>query len=352
MMDANISFAYPMVLFGLLLLPLLAIWRFWPNFRDRQRGTFLFSQFDLLAEQGTSWKVRLLPLLDLMVLISLACGIVALARPQTSSAEEVEVEGIDIYLALDMSGSMRAIDLTEKEIRPILNRGKTPPNRFDSAVFTLKEFVGSRNYDRIGMVVFAEDAYLQFPLTLDYNTITEMLDRLKLGDISENGTAIGNALGRALAGLKESDARSKIIILITDGDRRGGNISPMSAAQIATKEDIKIFPILVGREGAALVPVGRNLFTNQISYQHREFPINPDLLKQIATQTGGEYFRVQDADGLKKGLHDILDRFERSRITDASNVEYQERYHDWLWWAIALLAMQFVLRYSLFRKFP
>ncbi len=352
MMDPNVKFAYPLVLAFLAVIPLLAIWRFWPSLRDRQRGTMLFSQFKLLADQPQSWRVKLLPVLDLMVLAGLSLAIVALARPQSMSAEDIEVEGIDIYLALDMSGSMRAIDLSEKEIRPFLNKNKTPPDRFDSAVSTLKDFVGSRNYDRIGMVVFAQDAYLQFPLTLDYQTITSMLDRLKLGDIDENGTAIGNALGRAIAGLKDSDARSKIVILITDGDRRGGNISPVNAAEIAADEGIKIFPILVGRDGAALVPVGRNLFTNQVSYQQREFPINPDLLKEIATKTDGEYFRVADAEELKQGLHDILDRFERSRIKDASNVEYQERYHQWLWWAVLLLVAQFVLRYTVFRKFP
>ena len=352
MFAADVTYAYPAALLALLSVPCLAVWRFWPSLRDRQRGTLLFSQFELLAAAPRSWKVRALPLLDLCVLAALACAIVAMARPQTMTSEEVEVEGIDIYLALDMSGSMRAIDLSEAQVRPILNSGRVPPNRFDSAVETLKEFVGSRNYDRIGMVVFAEDAYLQFPLTLDYNTITAMLDRLELGDISENGTAIGNALGRAIAGLKESEARSKIVILITDGDRRGGNISPTRAAEIAAAEEIKIFPILVGREGAALVPAGRNLFTNQLSYQRREYPINPQLLEEIAEETDGEYFRVTDAEGLKRGLHEILDRFERSRIKDASSVDYQERYHVWLRWAIALLVVQFLLRYSLFRKFP
>ena len=352
MNGSDVTFAYPLVLVALGFVPLLFVWRFWPSLRDRQRGTMLFSQFKLLAEQPRSWKVRLLPLLDVLVLVSLTLGIVALARPQTMSSEEVEVEGIDIYLALDMSGSMRAIDLSEQEVRPLLRSGKTPPDRFVSAVSTLKGFVASRNYDRIGMVVFAKDAFLQFPLTLDYQTITAMLDRLSLGDIDENGTAIGNALGRAIAGLKESEARSKIIILITDGDRRGGNISPLSAADIAAEEDIKIFPILVGREGAALVPAGRNLFTNQLTYQHREYPINPDLLKEIARKTDGDYFRVTDAKGLEKGLHDILDRFERSRIKDASSVDYQERYHNWLWWAVLCMVAQFLLRYTVFRKFP
>lgn len=349
---SDVQFAYPLVLLGLILIPALAVWRFLPSIRDRRVGTFLFSQFKILADQPRTWRTILAPLPDVMMLTALALAIVALARPQAIMAEEVEVEGIDIYLALDMSGSMRAIDVPPDELEALARRGKEAPNRFESAVETLKEFTLSRKFDRIGMVVFAREAYLQFPLTLDYNTILSMLDRLRLGDIDEGGTAIGNALGRAIAGLKESEADTKIVILITDGDRRGGNISPRQAAGIAADVGIKIFPILVGRDGATLVPVGRNPLSGRISYQRREFPVNPALLKEIAQTTDGEYFRAADRDGLREKLHEILDRFDRTRIKDATNVEYQELYHGWLRWALALIAAQFLLRYTLFRKFP
>ncbi|CAN0491842.1 unnamed protein product, partial [Laminaria digitata] len=260
------TFAYPWVLAGLGLLPLLAIWRFWPSIRRRHVGTFLFSQFSLLARNARTWRTVLLPLPDVLLLVALGLGIVALARPQAIMAEEVDVEGIDIYLALDMSGSMRAIDEDIRTLRQLASKGRAPQNRFEYATNTLKDFVKSRAYDRIGMVVFAQDAYLQFPLTLDYNTILGMLDRLQLGDIDESGTAIGNALGRAIAGLKDSDAKTRIVILITDGDRRGGNISPRQAAKIAADTGIKIFPILVGRDGASLVPASRNPFTGRGPY--------------------------------------------------------------------------------------
>ena len=346
------TFAYPWVLLGLILIPLLAVWRFWPSIRRRHVGTFLFSQFQLLAKHPRTWRTVLLPLPDILLLVALGLAIVGLARPQAILAEEVEVEGIDIYLALDMSGSMRAIDQDLDGVRRLANQGRRPQNRFEYAVDTLKDFVKSRAFDRIGMVVFAKDAYLQFPLTLDYNTILGMLDRLRLGDIDEGGTAIGNALGRAIAGLKDSEAKTRIVILITDGDRRGGNISPRQAAKIAADTGIKIFPILVGREGPTLVPAGRNFLTGQFSYQQREYPINPELLREIASTTDGEYFRVTDAEGLREGLHQILDRFERSRVQDNTSVDYRELYHQWVLWALLLVAFQSVLRHTLLRKFP
>ena len=329
-----------------------ALWRLWPKWRQRATGAFLFSRFDLLAQQKKTLKSRLHLLPDVLLLLAMGLLIVALARPQSMSAQEVEVEGVDIYLALDMSGSMRAIDLDRGELQGYMRRGEEPPDRFDEAVLRLKQFIESRTYDRIGMVVFAKDAYLQFPLTLDYNTILGMLERLNLGDIDQEGTAIGNALGRALGGLKDSEAKTKIIILITDGDRRGGNISPKKAAESAKALGVKIFPILTGKAGATLIPTGRHPLSGRVAYQEREFPVNPDLLKEIATISGGEYFRATDARGLEQGLHEILDRFERTRVKDSTRVEYQEHFAPWVVWALALLALQFLLRHTLLRKFP
>lgn len=347
------TFAYPAVLLLLLLVPIMALYRFAPSIRRRTLGTFLFPKVDVLAEQGKTWRIRLWPVPDLLCMVAFALLVVALARPQSMTAQEVDVEGIDIYLALDMSGSMQAIDMSAPEVRQLIKVGKQPVNRFDSAVDTLKQFIQSRQHDRLGMVVFAQNAYLQFPLTLDYNTITSMLSRLRLGDINQNGTAIGNALGRAVAGLMDSDAKTKIIILITDGDRRGGNISPQRAAETAKKLDIKIFPILVGKDGPTLVPVGgKSFFGNRTRYQNRQFPINPDLLKGIAKTTGGEYYRATDAKELKEDLHLILDKFERSRLQDATNVEYQELYHPFVIWAVILLLAQYILRYGLLRRYP
>ena len=171
--------ANPAMLALLLLVPALGALRLWPALRRRRAGVFVFSRARLAAARGRTWRVWLDPLPDVMALLALALLIIAMARPQRLQAQEVEVEGIDIYLALDMSGSMRAIDMSREEIALLERRGKRPQDRFEIAIDTLKNFVRSRRADRIGMVVFGSEAYLQFPLTLDYNTILGMLDRLR-----------------------------------------------------------------------------------------------------------------------------------------------------------------------------
>lgn len=348
----NFAFAYPLVLLLLIAVPLLAIYRFAPRFRRRQQGSFLFSNANLFGSQARGFRHYLLPALDITVLLAITLLIFALARPQASEMEEVDVEGIDIFVALDMSGSMRAIDITEHDLRRLERQGKTPVNRFDSAVQTLRDFVKSRHHDRIGIVLFAREAFLHFPLTLDHNMIASSLEHLRLTDIDENGTAIGNALGRSLAGLKESTADTRILILITDGDRRGGNISPIQAAEIARDMGVVVYPILVGRDGLAMVPAGRDLFTGRTSYQQVEFPIDPELLKEIATITGGKYFRAHDGASMRDDLNEILNNYDRSSLQDVANVEYRELYRPLLLWVIALLSLQFVLRHTLCRTFP
>ena len=348
----NWEFANPAMLFGLVALPLIAIWLWLPARRRHRVATFTFSGVATLAKGNRGWRRWLDPLPDALVLVAIGLVICALARPQSVEPEEVVVEGIDIYLALDMSGSMAAIDLEMSQLRSLDRLGKKPLNRFGYAVATLREFVKSRDWDRIGMVIFAKNAFLQFPLTLDRVTILDMLDRLRIDDIDKGGTAIGNAIGRAVAGLKDSDAETKIIILITDGDRRGGNISPQAATELAAQLGIHIYPILVGKQGTTLVPAGREIFSARVTYREQEFPVNPDLLKQIAKDTGGQYYRATDQERLEHDLHDILDKYERTRMRDASQVDPEEMFRPLVAIAIALLLLQFVLRFTLLRRFP
>lgn len=346
------AFAHSWVLAGLAIVPLLALLLWLPSLRRRREGTFVFPGVEVLAAVRRGPRRYFEPLPNALTLLAIVLTIIALARPQAVQPEEVLVEGIDIYLVLDMSGSMRAIDLNRGQLRQIENLGKRPLNRFEYATATLRDFIGTREWDRIGMVVFAKDAFLQFPLTLDRNTILDMLERLRLGDIDEGGTAIGNAIGRAISGLKDSDAKTKIIILITDGDRRGGNISPKQATAIAKKLGIHIYPILVGKEGPTLVPAGQVFLTRRTTYMEQEFPVNPELLEEIAAETGGQYYRATDQKRLEHDLHQILDRYERTRIRDSTNIDPSELYRPYVWWAIVLMALQFVLRYTLLRKFP
>lgn len=351
----EITFAHPWVLLTLLVIPVLAAIRFLPRFRRQRSGTFMLSTTNLFGELPRGYRHYLRPVADALVLVALSLLIVALARPQTVRGNQLEVEGIDIYLALDMSGSMRAVDTSEDEIRQARQRGKRPSNRFDEAVATLKNFVRSREHDRIGMTVFAREAFLQFPLTLDYRTILGMLDRLELGDIEPGGTVIGNALGRAVAGLKDSDTSSKIVILITDGDRRGGNISPTHAAELAAEYDIKVFPILVGRDGPTFIPVkSHGLFggSTNTRYRSRQFPVDPELLESIADTTGGEFYRASDGEKLRTRIHEILDKFERTELESSSSVDRTEHFFPFLLWAIGLLGLQFVTRHTWLRSFP
>jgi Ca-activated chloride channel family protein len=344
------TFAYPWVLLGLLSIPLLAAIRFVPSLQRRRRGTFILSTAPTFRDLPRGFRQYLRPVADVLYLLALALLIVALARPQTVRGDPVDVEGIDIYLALDMSASMQAVDVSDSELRRMKARNQQPPIRFEEAVSTLKEFVESRKHDRIGMTVFAKEAFLQFPLTLDYRTILEMLDRLELGDIDPDGTVIGNALGRAVAGLEQSDADTKIVVLITDGDRRGGNVSPKKAAELAAQHDIRIFPILVGSDGPARVPRQRPL--GGIKYVRRDFPTDPELLRSLADETGGTFHRASDGEKLRGRLHDILDRFERTQLEDSADVDRDEEFPPFVLGALLLIGLQFFARYTWLRAFP
>lgn len=348
----NWQYEYPWALLLLVLIPVLGVMLFVPRLRAERTGSLRFSGVAIAAKQRRGWKRFLEPLPDVLTLIALGLVILAMARPQSIEADEIDIEGIDIYLALDMSGSMRAIDMDIREVQALERSGQRPLNRFEAAIRTLKDVVGSRGHDRLGMVVFARDAFLQFPLTLDRRTINAMLDRLRLGDIDEGGTAIGNAIGRGVMGLRDSEARSKILILITDGDRRGGNISPKQATEMAAKLGIKIFPILVGKEGVTLYPAGRDVFTNSTRYQQTEFPVDPALLQEIADASDGKFYRATDAEGLRDDLHSILDEFEKTRIRDTTSVDPEELFRPLALWCLALLTLQFLLRHTLLRKFP
>lgn len=351
-------FEYPWVLSLLLLLPLMA----WLMFAQRRQRTapLMFSRVGMARRVPAGPRAHLRVLMPAVRLLALALLIIACARPSIPEAEVVEVEGIDIYVVLDLSGSMQAIDVSDAELRQFQKAGKEPPNRFSAARKVLANVVSSRTVDRVGMVVFAREAFLQFPLTLDYGTILRQLSQLELGDIDGSGTAIGNALGRAVAGLRdydqemtaEEDTRTKIIVLITDGDRRGGNLSPSSAADFAVEHGVKIFPILVGNEGKARVPVGRNLLSGQITYRYQEYPVNPKLLQDIAEKTGGTFYRATDREGLEKNLHEILDSFERAPVEDASSVNRSQVFGPLAWLALMLLALELLVTYVVIRPFP
>lgn len=315
--------AQPWALLGLLSIPLVLgwLWKF------RETATLGYSHVTSFSDYRKSFRTRLRGLPTGLRVLALAVLVVGIARPQWSEFEEESVEGIDIMIALDMSGSMAAVD---QQLTDILRyqraTGENPPNRFDHAIRTLKEFVKGRERDRIGMVVFAREAYVQFPLTLDYATIQSLFDRLTLTSIDASATAIGNALGLSVRGLIESRTQSKAVILITDGKQQGGNISPRQAADIAAEHGIQIFPILVGTGGDTLVPQDGPNAETLSRYRPEQYPIDPELLQEIADTTDGDFYRANRPLALKEGLQQILNELETTRLQDISSTRHRELY--------------------------
>lgn len=327
--------AKPWMLLSTVVVPFAAAW-LW---RFRQPTTLSYSLGSAFEGYRPTPRTRLRHLPLALRLLALAVLIVGIARPQWSEFEEESVEGIDIMLALDMSGSMAAVDQQMTDIlRYQRATGENPPNRFDHAIRTLKQFVAGRTRDRIGMVVFARAAYVQFPLTLDYATIQSLLDRLELTSIDAGATAIGNALGLSARGLIDSRTESKAIILITDGKQQGGNISPLHAAEIARDHGIQIFPILVGRGEDTLVPQDGPNSDHLSRYRPERYPIDPALLQEIADMTGGDFYRASQPRELEQGLQSILNELETTRLQDISSTRYQELY-PWFGLAGALLLL-------------
>ena len=261
-----------------------------------------------------------------------------LGRPQvrTANPRDVSVEGIDIVVALDLSTSMRAADFQ-------------PRNRIYVAKQVLKEFVDTRTADRVGLVVFASEAFTQCPLTLDHAVLQNIIDQVKIGVI-EDGTAIGNGVATAVNRLRQSDAKSKVVILITDGDNNAGNISPLEAAQMAKSLGVRVYTILVGKGGRVPYPVTA---VDGEPYQMVEVGTNPDLLKDIANKADGAFYLATDQDSLRKSLHDILDSLEKTRLYDAGVVSVHEELAPWfLIPAVLLILMEMLLRTTRYRRFP
>jgi Ca-activated chloride channel family protein len=360
------TYAQSWVLWLLLLLPALAAYQLWP--RKADHGTLRFSRLADLAKGGRGWRVYGDAAMKSARWLAVALMLVALARPQTHEKIEVEEEGIDIFLALDMSGSMEAYDLSPLEARELLRRGDRPLNRFEVASKVLLKFVESRAHDRLGMVIFGKDAFLDFPLTLDRGTILDLLSARRLGDIDGAGTAIGNALARSTAGLCHQRAKkplseggrrenactadpkkSRVVILITDGDRQGGDVSPRRAVEVASKMGVKVFTVLVGREG---IPPSIPDDEHWSSHSVANFMTNPQLLKEIAASTGGKFYQASDEASLAGDLQDILNQLERTRSEAEIDDIHHEHYLPFASMALLLLCAELGVGLTVFRKFP
>lgn len=307
--------------------------------RFRLDPALSFSSARLVGELPKTFWVRIAWLPDAARIAALAAIVVALARPQrVSVAEAEEARGIDIVLALDTSGSMRAVDFQ-------------PSDRMAVAKRAIGDFVRQRVSDRIGLVVFAGEAASWVPLTLDYPLLLEMLDEVEVGMLPD-GTAIGSAVGTAVNRLRESTATSRVVVLLTDGDDNAGNLSPRKAAELAKELGVRVYTILIGRGGPVPFPAGTDLFGRPV-YQEVVVPTDPALLEDIAGITGAEAYVAKDSEELDRRLSEVLDDLDKSRLESTAQTPPKEELFPWaVALAFLLLALELALGTTRLRRFP
>lgn len=329
---SNIHFAYPELLYLLLLVPLMVAWYILRN--RKSHPTIQLSGLQPFRETHDTWKqyFRHLPFILRMAAISLL--ILIIARPQSSESwENVTTEGIDIVIDLDISGSMLAEDLK--------------PNRLEASKAVATEFISGRPDDRMGLVVFSGESFTQCPLTTDHTVLLNLFQGIESG-IIEDGTAIGLGLANSVSRLKDSDARSKVVILLTDGMNNRGEIAPVTAAEIAKTFGIRVYTIGVGSLGMAPYPFPTPF---GIQYQNVKVEIDEDVLKEIASLTGGKYFRATNNQKLRE-IYQEIDQMEKSRIDVKEINTKTEEYQTFLWLAIGLLLAEVLLRLTVLKQNP
>jgi len=320
-----------------LLMLLGVVLAFWVQlFVARRRATLAYSSVGVLGRLPRGPAALLAPLPPILRVGAIALLVVALARPQTRDrGSRIEVEGIDIMIALDLSNSMEASDLV--------------PSRLEAAKKVIDNFIARRKSDRIGLVVFGREAFTQCPLTLDYSVLRTMLAELRINLIDGSGTAVGNALGVSLARLRRSDAKSRVVILLTDGDSNAGNVTPKQAARYASAMKVKVFTILMGPSGET-VNAGRDILGRPIRVR-RQYPVNPKLLETIAAQTGGKAYLATDRRALEQNFEKILSELDKSTRRDVAAV-FTDAYRPFAALALLLLALEALLRLTRLREFP
>ena len=331
------TFAHPYLLLLLLLLPLLA----WLKGRRGSPPAFLYSSLRLVKGLTQARRSRAGALLAALRWLVLATFIVALAQPRLmKSATTVKASGIDIAVAFDLSRSMISEDFVV---------GGQRVNRFDMARLVLKRFINQRPNDRIGLVVFGTQAYIATPLTLDHDFLEENLDRLEIGTIDADHTAIGDALSTALNRLRELKSKSKIIILMTDGQNNAGRVDPLTAAEAARALGVKIYTIGVGTRGQAPMPM-RDVFGRKV-YQMLPVDIDEDTLKKIADLTGGKYYRADNAERFSQ-IYAEIDKLEKTEAVINKFAQFDELFPWVVSLGLALLLTEVTLGQTVFRRLP
>tara|TARA_R110002020_G_scaffold114593_2_gene263493 strand:- start:115468 stop:116466 length:999 start_codon:yes stop_codon:yes gene_type:complete len=331
MMD-NIQFTHPQFFWLLLLLPVAVVW----YILKRKEETASLRISSIKGFSQDSLLPRLKPILFVFRLLALAAIIIALARPQTEdiSSRTKTTKGIDIVMAIDVSSSMLARDLK--------------PNRLVALKEVASDFIRKRPNDRIGLVVYAGESFTQTPITSDKSIVLGALKEITYGQLND-GTAIGMGLATAVNRLKESKAKSKIIILLTDGVNNSGFIEPQTAAELAVEFDIKTYTIGIGTNGNALTPISYNP-DGSFRYGMRQVEIDEKLLENIADVTGGEYFRATNNDKLE-AIYEEINKLEKTEVEEFKYYQYEEKFRPWVLLALGLLLFEWLLRNTLFRSF-
>lgn len=321
----NIEFVSP---FFLLLGVIPLAWYIWRFISKKNTDTtFTISTSDAF-EGGDSWRTKLTWLPDVLRLLGLLFLVLSLARPQLSLKEEtVNAEGIDIMLAIDLSSSMLAKDFE--------------PDRLEVSKQVAEDFVRNRKYDRLGLAVFAGEAFTQCPLTTDQSILIDFLQTLAVGTL-EDGTAIGMGLATAVNRLKDSESESKVVILLTDGVNNTGYIDPETAAEIAREYDVEVYTIGVGSAGNALTPVNRRS-NGQYIFRNAKVQIDERLLQEISSSTGGRYYRAKDRNQLE-AIYAEIDRLEKTEIEVNVFKRYQDEFRYFLLIGLGLLLVELLLR--------
>ncbi len=331
-MFKNIVFANPEFFWLLLLLPLMLLWYSFWNKKSQANVTFSTT---IAFKKTKSWSDALYHLLFVLRMIAIALIVVALARPQTHSenAKTKITDGIDIVMAIDVSASMLSQDLK--------------PNRFEALKKVASQFVKDRPNDRIGLVIYAGESYTKTPVTTDKSIILNALSEITYGQI-EDGTAIGMGLATAVNRLKESKAKSRVIILLTDGVNNTGFIDPQTAAELAAEYGIKVYTVGIGTNGMALSPYALNA-DGSIIYRMQQVDIDEPLMKKIAQVTKGRYFRATNNQKLQQ-IYDEINQMETTKIEEFKYTEVDEKFRWWVLVAGVLLLLEFVLKHTLLRN--
>jgi Ca-activated chloride channel family protein len=326
------KFANPMFLWLLLLLPAIGYYLWWR--RKKLTVTLQFSSLQIFKNIPQTLRERLRHVPLALRLLAIAVFIIALARPQSvSDKQNISTEGIDIVLELDLSGSMLAEDFN--------------PNRIEAAKQVASEFIDGRTNDRIGLVVFSAESFTQCPLTTDYPVLKNLLREVKNGMIAD-GTAIGLAIANGVNRLKDSKAKSKVMILLTDGVNNRGEIDPITAARIAATYGIRIYTVGVGAQGEAPYPV-----QTQFGIRRQLIPVDLDEkgLTQVADMTGGKYYRATDNRKLK-AIYKEIDQLERTKIEVTAYKRYSELYSGWLFAGLLAVLVEIGLNVTVLRRNP